>query len=509
MRKEDVTSTSDIRNISKPVALGIWEEGYPKHRWAFYDKPVCGKCRKYFESKYLTKEMRCKADTIFAWIYDDNDVFHSPISSDSEDDDCQPAIDELDQSIFTDNFNIRKKFLQDTGFDGRITKTFSYANLQPRSQCNFRCQSRKILSHVLNILSAKEADIIWKDYMNDEYEDYIDENNFDTTMTAINTALTNADHYSIKRQILGIVAADFPSGVLRAHLPSVNSYQIKAARKHAYSKGRGAPVNTKREPVQRYNEQQVGHFLEFVVSPCVTTDIPFGKKTLKLTTGKTLEVVNTIRNTISTRIIQQYHSYCHETTNGEFKPLSDSSLYAILEGCSASTRKSMSGIDNYAANGSTAFDNLKKICDEFAIFHVPVDTIVQLQKALQQCRNYIKIDYKTHVSTSSTIADHCSTFGLSDESVHDWNETCDHAHTDRCEDCLLIDNTFSQIEWILKENKEILEDIRIRYLSLFNRHVNSIQEWKKHQLRAVHQDAARDAALDSLNENSVRKSILD
>jgi len=56
-------------------------------------------------------------------------------------------------------------------------------------------------------------------------------------MTAINTALTNADHYSIKRQILGIVAADFPPRVLRAHLPSVNSYQIKAARKHAYGKG--------------------------------------------------------------------------------------------------------------------------------------------------------------------------------------------------------------------------------------------------------------------------------
>jgi len=110
-----------------------------------------------------------------AWIYDGNDIFHSPISSDSEDDNYQPAIDELDQSIFTDNFNILKKFLQDTGFDGLITKTFSYANLQPRSQCNFRSQSRKILSHVLNILSAKEADIIWKDYMNDEYEDYIDE----------------------------------------------------------------------------------------------------------------------------------------------------------------------------------------------------------------------------------------------------------------------------------------------------------------------------------------------
>ena len=28
----------------------------------------------------------------------------------------------------------------------------------------------------------------------------------------------------------------------------------------------------------------------------------------------------------------------------------------------------MAGIDNYAANGSTAFDNLKKMCDELAAF---------------------------------------------------------------------------------------------------------------------------------------------
>ena len=108
--------------------------------------------------------------------------------------------------------------------------------------------------------------------------------------------------------------------------------------------------------------------MEFVVSPSVTTDIPFGNKKLKLSNGKTLDVVNTIRNTISSRIIQQYHSYCEETTSGEFKPLSDSSLFAILEGCTASTRKSMSGIDNYAANGSSAFDNLKKMCDELATF---------------------------------------------------------------------------------------------------------------------------------------------
>jgi hypothetical protein len=135
-----------------------------------------------------------------------------------------------------------------------------------------------------------------------------------------------------------------------------------------YLVGRGAPVDTKRQPLERYNEQQVGHFLEFVLSPSITTDIPFGKKSLKLTTGETLDVVNTVRNTISTRIIQQYYSYCQETTSGDFKPLGESSLFAILEGCASSTRKNMAGIDNYAANGSTAFDNLKKICDEMAVF---------------------------------------------------------------------------------------------------------------------------------------------
>lgn len=113
---------------------------------------------------------------------------------------------------------------------------------------------------------------------------------------------------------------------------------------------------------------QVGHFLEFVVSPAVSTDVPFGRKNIKLTNGETLKVINTIRNTISTRIIQQYYSYCQETTNGDFKPLGESSLYAILNGCSASTRKSMAGIDNYAANGSFAFDYLKKMCDELAVF---------------------------------------------------------------------------------------------------------------------------------------------
>ena len=56
-------------------------------------------------------------------------------------------------------------------------------------------------------------------------------------MTAINTALSDTDQLSTKRQILALVAADFPPSVLHARFPGISDYQIKAARKHAYSKG--------------------------------------------------------------------------------------------------------------------------------------------------------------------------------------------------------------------------------------------------------------------------------
>jgi len=134
------------------------------------------------------------------------------------------------------------------------------------------------------------------------------------------------------------------------------------------SLGRGAPVKRAHHHVERYNEQQVSHFVEFILSPSITADLPFGIRKMKMATGEVIEVPNTCRNTISTRIIRQYQNYCFETTNGEFQPLGFTSLMGILNACPASTRKSMAGIDEYSANGSTAFDSLAKICDELSFY---------------------------------------------------------------------------------------------------------------------------------------------
>ncbi|CAF2119178.1 unnamed protein product [Rotaria magnacalcarata] len=65
LREQDSASSSDVRLVSKPLAIGIWEEGQPANNLGMYDRPICGKCRKYYEEKYLTDEMREKADTVF------------------------------------------------------------------------------------------------------------------------------------------------------------------------------------------------------------------------------------------------------------------------------------------------------------------------------------------------------------------------------------------------------------------------------------------------------------
>ena len=124
-------------------------------------------------------------------------------------------------------------------------------------------------------------------------------------------------------------------------------------------------MNTDRDPTIRYDIKQLEHFIDFFLSPHITSDLPFGERRLRLSTGETIIVPNTIRNSLSTKIIEQYRLFCREN---QFKPLGDSVLYDILKHCSASTRKSLAGLDAYSANGSSAFAALMNLCDSLATY---------------------------------------------------------------------------------------------------------------------------------------------
>jgi hypothetical protein len=95
--------------------------------------------------------------------------------------------------------------------------------------------------------------------------------------------------------------------------------------------------------------------------------MPFGEKSIKLSSGDSIIVANTIRNLIPTRIIQAYKEYCKKCDEA-IQPLSDTCLFDILKGCSASNRKSLQGLDYFVCDGSNAFDILKNLCDELTVY---------------------------------------------------------------------------------------------------------------------------------------------
>lgn len=56
-------------------------------------------------------------------------------------------------------------------------------------------------------------------------------------MRSVSDAWDRADHWSTRRQILAIVAGDLNSVVIKEHFPGVSDWQIRMARRHAYSMG--------------------------------------------------------------------------------------------------------------------------------------------------------------------------------------------------------------------------------------------------------------------------------
>ncbi len=82
---------------------------------------------------------------------------------------------------------------------------------------------------------------------------------------------------------------------------------------------------------------------------------------------------------------------------------------------------------NYHINAMKISKSFYHLCLIF-IIGAPLHDIVRLKSILHQSRNYLKLDYKLHITRFSRIADHCANHALSDPNEKKWSEICDHQH---------------------------------------------------------------------------------
>ena len=129
-------------------------------------------------------------------------------------------------------------------------------------------------------------------------------------------------------EILSIFAQDYSKSQLKQIIPGITMWRIDEARKHAALYRAGTTKEIPKTHRTRMNPVKVDHFIDFISQPHFLQDVAFGTRTLKLSSGTTLEIPNVIRTVTSSRLVDLYVKTCKES---DFEHLERSTLFSILK----------------------------------------------------------------------------------------------------------------------------------------------------------------------------------
>ncbi|CAC5395476.1 unnamed protein product [Mytilus coruscus] len=196
----------------------------------------------------------------------------------------------------------------------------------------------------------------------------------------------------------------------------------------------------------RVDNEKLEHFIDYILSSNIIKDLPYGTKTMKLSSGEIVEVPNLIRSlpVAPSSLIIQYIQYCEA--------------------------------EDIKLLGGRSFLDLENIIEKLEITD-------EKKKGMVSCllsgKSYLKSAFKVHIEAESNIADHCRLFALSEGEVQ-----CGHSHTEICLQCRNLDEILNEISTIVQnvnwENKDAVESA-----------VDSITDWKAHIMRSRNQEDAR------------------
>lgn len=224
-------------------------------------------------------------------------------------------------------------------------------------------------------------------FSDDETEAAVDR----TLLEALAECYHAAGCWETRCQILSIMGDKVSFNKLRRWIPDLTNYRFTEAKRHCLKHERGAPVPSASPPGMRVSTAQIDHFIAFSTSAHVIQDLPFGERTITLTTRVTIKVPNVLRTMVPERLVRQYLTYCDETG---FKPLSRSTLLRILNVCAASVRKSLQGLDYISSSGAQAFEDLCEVAETLGDAGQGMGWAKQLQSRLREGKRYLKSDYK-------------------------------------------------------------------------------------------------------------------
>ena len=252
---------------------------------------------------------------------------------------------------------------------------------------------------VLKEVAPNQPECLWQSVLESLSSDRQEGNNVDQVlMNALAECYNSANSWESWRQILSIMADKVPFYLKKV---DSRSYQIslQVARRHALTHGRGVPIPRIKQTKILVSPIQLDHFLNFITSPYVIQDVPFGQKSIKLSTKQIVKVPNVIRMLIPESIVKQYLAYAVESN---FVPLSQSTLPRILSVCSASVRKSLQGLDYISSEGAQVFDDLSVVINQLGDEIMGTVWAKEQKDRLLYGKRYLKSDYEVYLTEHLT-----------------------------------------------------------------------------------------------------------
>ena len=239
------------------------------------------------------------------------------------------------------------------------------------------------------------SDVLRRQLSSDEDSDGETVDN--TLMEALSECYQAASSWETRRQILSIMADKVRYSRLLQFIPGLTKYRFTEAKHHCFTYGRGVPVPSERVARTDVSTLQIEHFIMFITSSHVVQDLPFGERSITLSNKETIKIPNVVRMMIPEMVVKQYLAFCDESS---FKPLSHSTLLRILSVCSASTRKSLQGLDYVSSAGAQAFEDLADVVEKLGDAGQGMGWAKDIQSRLRARKRYLKSDYKVGYLTS-------------------------------------------------------------------------------------------------------------
>ena len=294
------------------------------------------------------------------------------------------------------------------------------------------------------------------------------------------------------------------AGLLKL-FPGTTKHDIEKARKHAGIGKCGMPIEVGKYFRTRVTAMQINHFLDIMQFSGLVQDVAIGTRSVKLSTSAKSIMPNVVRTVHKAEIIRLYEAVCDEEgyDKNSGRP-STRTIWNILNNCPSNQRKSLSGLDNIAAEGSDAFESIIKAL-QLVSSKCRSDLVKIVTDTLAEGKIYLKGDYKARCADDgSRVADHCRLLALSDPKNKDFQEKCNHGHDKFCDNCENLKDVLTKSESIInecnsfstiKEKSSLLYDVSTA--------IEKIHTWKAYILATIHQESQKNDIFAHLDRETV------